>query len=133
MEKSKTYRGVFSTYGGVVMAASYGLAVRLLADDVEFSMDITFFSIVFIAGLPLAIGCIPMLVASEKQLASWTYKAGNPALSVFVLMMISIWTRWQDLWWALTISAPFVVVAAAFGLITGYVVRRVRKTSVHNR
>lgn len=130
MEKSKTYRRFFSTYGGVVMAALYGLAMRLLADDIDFSMDIALFSIVFVAGLPLAIGCIPMLVASEKQLASWTYKAGNPARSVFVLMMISIWTRWQDLWWALIVSAPFVVVAALCGLITGYVVRRVRKIGV---
>ncbi len=133
MEKAKTYRKFFSTYGGVVMATLYGVAMRLLADNVDFSMDIALFSVMFIAVLPFVIACIPILAANDMQLASWQYKVGMPAISVLMLILISYCTRWQDLMWALTISAPFVVVAAACGLATAYVVRRVRKTSVHDR
>lgn len=128
MEKSKIYRRLFSAYGGVLIAASYGLAVRLLMEDSKRLVDIGgLFTITFVGVLPFVMGAIPMLVASEKQLKSWIYRAGAPALSVFVFILLCFLTETEDLLCVLIISIPFVVSAMVAGLLTGYVVRRIKK------
>lgn len=128
MEKSRSFQQFFSAYGGVLIAALYGLAVRLLMDDPNRLVDIGgLFTVTFVGVLPFVMGAIPMLVASEKQLKSKLYRAGAPALSVLVFILLCFLTKTEDLLCILIISIPFVVSAMVGGLITGYVVRRIRK------
>jgi hypothetical protein len=124
MENRVICRKLYSGYGGVLVAALYGLLVRLSFTDEDMEGLVTLLMVVV---LPTVIGCLPMLFANATQLQSRGYRAGSVALSVYTFLLCCYWGGTEEIVSIVLFAIPFTLLAGSVGLIFGWTVGRLRK------
>jgi hypothetical protein len=105
----------FSKYGGVLIGSLYGLAMRILFGDLLDYGWTNLFTITFVWILPVIIGIIPLLFATQEQLASASYRLTRPVLTVFLFFLFCFWSGREDIICIVIISIPYVIGAMVAG------------------
>ncbi len=118
-----------STYGGILLGAGYGLAMRLLFNNALRGLyDFTdLFSVTFLWIVPAAIGITPMLVATRRQLESLRYLYAQPGLTVLLFFVVVYITRIEDIICLVIIALPFLIGAVLGGIGFSRLILRYRK------
>lgn len=111
---------------GVLVAALYGLVIRLIFGLALFAKMFDLFSITFLWITPILIGCIPFLYAPRKKLENWSYRMTMPALAVTVFFIFLFIVRLEDLICMIILLVPYVVVAMVSGVIIGSIVMKIK-------
>jgi hypothetical protein len=123
---------------GILLGALYGFAVRLwfgsiksddssILESIYYPTDL--YSLTFIWVVPMVIGTIPMLFATERQIRSINYRIFAPLGSVGLFFVFCFSTRVEDVLCILILLAPFLFVAGLAGLLLGAWIhyRRIKK------
>lgn len=114
-------------YGGLILGAFYGLALRLILDS-KLSFDFAdLFSITFMCIVPTAIGITPMLFASRERLENLSYRIWAPFLSVLLFFLFCYVTRLEDLICLIIIAVPFCTAALVAGFIFSWLILSYRR------
>ncbi len=118
-----------SKYGGILLGAGYGLAMRLLFNSALRSLyDFTnLFSVTFLWIVPVLIGVTPMLAAPRQRLESVSYLFTGPIFSVFLFFAVAYITRIEDVICLVILGAPFIMAAWLGALVCREVILRYRK------
>lgn len=110
-------------YLGIFCGAAYGLLIRLLADQKDFSYLFNIYSISFLWITPIVIGLFPILFASNQIYKSKTKLFFYPILTVILFLLFALAVRLEDLVCLLIISLPFLFGAGLIGLLLGFFVK----------
>ncbi len=124
MEKrTQILRRLYAGYGGVLLAALYGVTIRfsLTNDDLE-GLD----TLMVVVVLPIVIGCLPFLFANATQLMSRGYRAGGPALAAYAFLVCGYWHGREEIIDIVVFAIPMTFLAGIVGLILGWAVGRLR-------
>jgi hypothetical protein len=124
-------RTVFGRFGGVVMAAAYALSLRLIfhfpyGKNVDFD-SYSLFSVTFVWIVPIIIGVVPMIFATNEQIKSYYYRIVAPVNAVLVFFAVCFMTRIEDLLCIIIMCVPFFFGAMISGLLFGKLVEKYRK------
>ncbi len=103
-----------SKYGGILLGAGYGLAMRLLFNSsLRSRYDFTdLFSVTFLWIVPVLIGVAPVLAAPRQRLESVRYLFTGPIFSVFLFFVVAYITRIEDIICLVILGVPFIMAAA---------------------
>lgn len=115
---------LFADYGGIIVGALYGLAMRLFFTlGFRFNNETTqLLTITFVMVVPVIIGIAPMMFATKEQLESNTFRITRPFLAVLVFALFALITGLEDLICLLVMGFPFFSAAA----IGGYIFAKIR-------
>lgn len=109
-----------SEYIGIILGALYGLLIRILLNfDLFGDFDIDVFNYIFIFGIPIVIGVIPITYSSTELYRSKLKQFFYPLLTVLIYIISSIVTGFEDFICGLIIGFPGLIIAGIVGLICG--------------
>ena len=121
-------KNFFTRYGGILLAALYGLLLRILFEFFSKPEHIyNIFGITFLGVVPVIIGIIPLFFASDKQLEATWYPVFRPALAVIVFFICCLSGGLEDLLCILVISLPYLIAAVVGGILARMFIVKNRK------
>lgn len=124
-----TKKELFSKYGGAVLGGVYGLFLRFIFGFADISEDVfgfNLFSVTFIWVVPVIIGVVPLIFASDKQLERIKYSILLPALTVLIFFSFALLTRIEDLICLIIMMIPFIFGAMVGGFLFSKIVKYIR-------
>lgn len=116
-----------SQFLGVIVAALYGILVRVLMANDSFPEFWNIYSISFIIVTPIVIGIIPVFFPYNEIYKSKINSAFIPAYSVLLFSIIALTSKIEDLLCIFILGVPFMTLAGVTGLIGRLAVQYFRK------
>lgn len=108
------------TFLGLILAAGFGVLVRILA---QFHL-IDFDSLTFLIITPMIMGYIPFLFKDSAYRRNGVIAVFFPLLAVLIYLLLAVVTHLEDLVCFIIIGTPYIVFSVVFSMILYYALRK---------
>lgn len=125
MELKKIYT---NEYFGIIVAALYGLIVRISFDESFFNDVSDVFSITFFVVTPIIISLLPIIL-SEDIRKSAIKSFFFPFLAILLFYLLAVITKLEDTFCLLVLGIPYLLITGTVALLVRYFLKKDRNNN----